>query len=78
MIFNRISINPNVMMGKPCIKCNRITVECMLDQFANGATIEYLLEGYPHITNEDIKEALQYAGAVLNNQDVEEVYETNS
>lgn len=78
MNFNRISINPKVMMGKPCIKGTRITVDFILDQFVNGATMQYLLDGYPHITQEDIKEALQYAGSVLNNQEVEEVYENNS
>jgi uncharacterized protein (DUF433 family) len=78
MQFNRISINPNIMRGKPCIKGTRITVDFILDQFAEGATFEYLLEGYAHITREDIQEALHYAGAVLSNQDVEEVYETNS
>jgi uncharacterized protein (DUF433 family) len=78
MQFDRISINPNVMMGKPCIKGTRITVDFILDQFAEGANMEYLLDGYPHITREDIKQALHYAGAVLTNQDVEEVYETNS
>jgi uncharacterized protein (DUF433 family) len=78
MQFNRISINPNIMRGKPCIKGTRISVNFILDQFAQGATIEYLLAGYSHITREDIQEALHYAGAVLYNQDVEEVYETNS
>ncbi len=78
MQFNRISINPNIMRGKPCIKGTRITVDFILDQFAEGATFEYLLEDYSHITREDIQEALHYAGAVLSNQDVEEVYETNS
>ena len=78
MNFNRISINPKVMMGKPCIKGTRITVDFILDQFAGGATFEYLLNGYNHITREDIQEALHYASAVLSNQDVEEVYENNS
>jgi uncharacterized protein (DUF433 family) len=78
MQFNRISINPNIMRGKSCIKGTRISVDFILDQFAQGATIEYLLEGYSHITRGDIQEALHYAGAVLSNQDVEEIYETNS
>lgn len=73
MKFERISINPKVMMGKPCIKGTRITVELILENLKGGGTIEYLLDAYPHITREDILEAINYANAILKNEDIEEV-----
>ena len=76
MQFDRISINPNVMMGKPCIKGTRITVEFILKTLAEGADVKYILEGYPHISREDISQALSYAQAILSHQDVDEIYET--
>ena len=57
----RISIDPAVMVGKPCIKGTRITVELILRWLAAGRTSEEVLEAYPHITDEDIRAALAYA-----------------
>jgi len=73
--FERIFINPKVMMSKPCIKGTRITVELILEKLGNGGTIEYLLSAYPHIAKEDILEAINYANAILKNENIEEVIE---
>ena len=73
MKFERISINPAIMLGKPCIRGTRITVELILEKLGGGGSIEYLLEAYPHITKEDIFEAINYANAVLKNEDIEEI-----
>lgn len=73
MRFERISIDPAVMLGKPCIKGTRITVQLILEKLGGGGSIEYLLEAYPHLTREDILEAINYANAVLANEDIEEV-----
>ena len=70
MKFERISINPKIMMGKPCIKGTRITVQFILENLGGGGTIEYLLEGYPNLTIEDIREAIAYAHAVLTNEKI--------
>ena len=70
MKFERISIDPEVMLGKPCIKGTRITVELILEKLAGGSTYENLLEGYPRLTLEDIKEALKYAHAVLTHEKI--------
>jgi uncharacterized protein (DUF433 family) len=75
MKFERISINPKAMMGKPCIRGTRITVELILEKLGSGGTIEYLLDAYPHIAKEDILEAINYANAILKNEDIEEVLE---
>ncbi len=73
MKFERIPINPGIMMGKPCIKGTRLQVELILQKLGGGRSIEYLLDAYPHITKEDILEAINYANAVLKNEDIEEM-----
>jgi uncharacterized protein (DUF433 family) len=73
MTFERIIINPQVMMGKPCIKGTRITVELILEKLGAGANVEYLLNAYPHLVAEDIYQAINYSNAILKNEDIEEV-----
>ena len=70
MYFERITIDPQVMLGKPCIKGTRITVELILDKLAGGADVEWLLDAYPHIRREDILDAIRYAKAVLSNEEI--------
>lgn len=65
MYFERISIDPGVMLGKPCIKGTRITVELILDKLAEGANIEWISDAYPHIKREDVLEVIGYAKAEL-------------
>ena len=65
MKFERISIDPGIMLGKPCIKGTRITVELILEKLAGGATVEWILDGYPRLTSADIEEAIIYSGARL-------------
>lgn len=57
----RISIDPNVCHGKPCIKGTRIWVSLIVDNLAFGSTEEEILEAYPSLTREDIRAALAYA-----------------
>ena len=57
----RISIDPNVCHGKPCIKGTRIMVWIIVSYLANGDTIEEVLQAYPSLTREDILAALAYA-----------------
>jgi len=49
------------MLGKPCIKGTRITVELILRWLSEGRSFAELLEAYPHISEDDIKAALAYA-----------------
>lgn len=62
--FDRISIDPQVCFGKPCIKGTRIWVSLILDFLANGATEEDILAAYPQLTREDIRAALAYGAEV--------------
>jgi uncharacterized protein (DUF433 family) len=59
--LERISIDPNVCFGKPCIRGARIWVSLIIDNLAAGGTEEELLETYPHLEHEDILAALEYA-----------------
>ena len=58
---DRISIDPRVCHGKPCIKGTRIWVSLIVDNLAFGSTEGEVLEAYPSLTREDIKAALAYA-----------------
>jgi uncharacterized protein (DUF433 family) len=60
-LSNRIEINPDVMLGKPVIRGTRLTVELLLRQLSQGATVEDLLDAYPQLMREDIKAAIGYA-----------------
>ncbi len=59
-LLERISINPHVCFGKPCIRGTRIWVSLILDFLANGTTMEELLEEYPQLTMEDIRAIIAY------------------
>ena len=57
----RISIDPNICHGKPCIKGTRIMVWIIVSCLANGDSIEDIMEAYPGLKREDIQAALAYA-----------------
>lgn len=57
----RVSIDADTLVGKPRITGTRIGVDLILRYLGKGATIEWLLEGYPSITREDVYAALAYA-----------------
>ena len=59
-LLRRISIDPKVCFGKPCIRGTRIWVSLILDFLANGTTIGEILEEYSQLTEEDIRAALAY------------------
>ena len=59
-LLERISIDPDVCFGKPCIRGTRIWVSLILDFLASGTSIEELLEEYPQLTVEDIQAAIAY------------------
>jgi len=57
----RISLDPNVMGGKPCIRGTRITVGLVVGLIAAGRTIDEVLAAYPDLTRDDVTAALAYA-----------------
>ena len=62
--LDRISIDPNVCFGKPCIKGTRIWVSLILDFLASGVTEAEILADYPDLAPEDIRAALAYGAEV--------------
>ncbi|HSW46190.1 MAG TPA: DUF433 domain-containing protein [Phycisphaerae bacterium] len=59
-ILSRISIDPNVCFGKPCIRGHRIWVSLILDLLANGESFEDILADYPQLTREDLYACIAY------------------
>lgn len=58
---SRITIDPNVSHGRPCIKGTRVRVSLIIDNLAAGSTEQEIIEAYPALTKDDIKAALAYA-----------------
>jgi uncharacterized protein (DUF433 family) len=65
MKHHRIGIDPDIMLGKPCIKGTRVTVEHILRQLAGGMSPERVAAGHPRLTLEDVAAAQAYAAEVL-------------
>lgn len=57
----RITLDPAVMGGKPCIRGLRVTVGTIVGLVAAGRTVTEILEAYPYLEEEDIRQALEYA-----------------
>lgn len=59
--LSRITLDPDVMGGKPCIRGMRITVGTIVGLVASGRTVSEILAAYPYLEEEDVREALSYA-----------------
>lgn len=59
--LQRITLDPAVMGGKPCIRGMRVTVGTVVGLLAAGHTEEEILKAYPYLEKEDLREALSYA-----------------
>jgi len=59
-LLKRISIDPNVCFGKPCIRGTRIWVSLILDLLAAGSSQEEIISEYPELTPEDVRAAIAY------------------
>ena len=67
--FPRITRDPKVMGGKPCIRGMRVTVGMIAGQIGSGTSIEEMLEHFPYLEREDILQAIGYAGAVASSSE---------
>lgn len=65
MKIDRITHNPSIMGGKPCIRGLRVTVGTVLGLLASGKSRERILQAYPYLEPEDIDAALAYAAGRL-------------
>jgi uncharacterized protein (DUF433 family) len=59
-LLERISIDPDICFGKPCIRGHRIWVSLILDFLANGASVEDILQDYPQLQEADIMACIAY------------------
>ena len=59
--IDRITFDPNVMGGRPCIRGMRVTVGTIVGLVASGKSEADILELYPYLENEDVRQALAYA-----------------
>ncbi|OGW55484.1 MAG: hypothetical protein A3D21_00125 [Nitrospirae bacterium RIFCSPHIGHO2_02_FULL_42_12] len=75
-LLQRISVDPNVCFGKPCIRGTRIWVSLILDFLASGMSMEEVLAEYPHLTEEDIRAAIAYGAEMARERYVEIPVET--
>ena len=60
-LLQRISVDPNVCFGKPCIRGTRIWVSLIVDNLSEGTPEDEILAAYPSLCREDIRAALAYA-----------------
>ncbi|HLY58072.1 MAG TPA: DUF433 domain-containing protein [Stellaceae bacterium] len=70
MANTRIAADPAVMMGKPCIRGTRITVELVLRKLSAGRSFADLRESYPQLTEDDIQAALAFAADYLQHETI--------
>jgi uncharacterized protein (DUF433 family) len=68
--FERITIDPEVMGGLPCIRGLRIPVATVVAMFADGMTTDEILAEHPDLTREDIHEALLYAAEAVREREL--------
>ena len=67
-MFDRITFDPAVMGGRACIRGMRMSVSLVVNLVANGMSTEDIVREYPELEAEDIRQALQYASALANEQ----------
>ncbi len=72
-LLERITINPEVCHGKPCIRGMRWPVAYILDMLGSGMSNEQILEDHPELEQEDIKAALYYAKLSISGEAIQEV-----
>lgn len=59
--FERITFSPERMGGKACVRNTRVTVALLVNLVANGMGVDEIIEAYPYVEEEDVRQALRYA-----------------
>jgi len=77
-LLERISINPDICFGKPCIRGHRIWVSLILDFLANGASVEDILQDYPQLEELDIMACIAYGAEMSRERFVDIPLESRS
>ena len=69
-MFERISVDPEICSGKPCIRGTRIMVKNILGMISGGYDFAGIQKAYPELTEDDIREAIEYAAFVIDDEKV--------
>ncbi len=70
-MIDRITVDPNIHFGKPCVAGTRITVQSVLELLSEGLTFNEIIENYyPDLTVEDIRACISYAIALISAEDI--------
>lgn len=70
ILTDRIVVDPKVLTGKPVVRGTRISVELVVELLAAGWSHAQILAAYPHLTEQDIRACLAYAGELLREEKV--------
>ena len=70
MRFTRITVNPNQMGGVPCVRGLRIPVATVVGMVADGMEVREILDAYPDLEAEDIREALRFAAQAVREREL--------
>ncbi len=68
--YPRITVNPNQMGGLPCIRGLRIPVAAVVEMVSEGMTDAQIIDDYPDLETEDIREALRYAAEAVREREL--------
>jgi uncharacterized protein (DUF433 family) len=67
----RIVANPAVMAGKPVVAGTRLTVELILEELADGMSVDEIIGAHPRLVEQDVRAALRYAADYMRHEDVD-------
>ena len=70
MVFERITTNPDVMGGLPCIRGLRVPVATVVAMVADGMSVAEILDDFPYLEAEDVAEALRYAAEAVREREL--------
>jgi uncharacterized protein (DUF433 family) len=65
----RITVDSDILVGKPIIKGTRISVELVMERLADGWSVADILESYPHLTREDVLAAIAFVTEIFKEED---------
>jgi len=68
--FRRITFDPEVMGGKPCIRGMRVSVGMIVEALSAGRTTEQMLADFPYLEEQDIREALAFAASLVQGHEI--------
>lgn len=66
--YDRITFDPQILGGRACIRGMRISVSLLVNLVANGMSVDQILKEYPLLEADDIRQALQYAAVLANEE----------